>query len=139
MIVNISKKKIKHLRKKARTPANLRFRDSKVGSECLQCNLPMTKSSPAGEDFSSVTIEHIVPLDPRYGGDSRSSNLEIICFSCNNGRNQYKKKNDDLGIILPDLFWWSSIYHNNHFCKKILLEFFPHEWDDLKNFLPRMK
>ena len=140
MVIKKSNKRImKHLRNKVRTLANLQFRDSKVGSECLQCNLPMTKSSPPGDDSSSVTIEHIIPIDLRYGGDNSSSNLEIICYSCNDGRNQFKTKNDNLDIILPDLFWRASIYHCNHFYKKILLEIFPLEWDELKSFLPKMK
>ena len=84
MVIKKSNKRImRHLRNKVRTLANLQFRDSKVGSECPQCNLSMTKSSPPGDDSSSVTIEHIIPIDLRYGGDNSSSNLEIICYSCN--------------------------------------------------------
>ena len=139
MVISNNKKRTKHLRKQARKTANLRLRDSKVGSACPQCNLLMTKSSPPGDDFSSVTIEHIVPIDPRYGGDSSPQNLEIICYSCNDGRNQFKKKNDNLDITLPALFWWSSINHSHQFYKRFLLDIYPLEWGQLKKFLSRMK
>ena len=131
-----NRKKIRtHLRRKSQNKRNLRFRNSKVGKKCPQCGYSMNKTSPPGKDPFSVTIEHIQPMDLVHGGDSNMSNLEIICYSCNNARNKLKQKYELKGDILPDKFWYSSIYHERPRNKINLIKIYPNEWSDLLQLL----
>ena len=134
----INNKKLKNTyRRKSRSKSVLRFRDSSVGNECPQCGVSMTKSAPPGEDPSSVTIEHIQPLDFKYGGSCNLSNLEIICDSCNNKRNILKKNYEIRGDILPDKFWYASLYHKLPYYNKILQEIYSQEWEELQKLIIR--
>tara|TARA_B100001996_G_C18299462_1_gene454041 strand:+ start:84 stop:527 length:444 start_codon:yes stop_codon:yes gene_type:complete len=126
------KKKKKQLRRKSRSKSNMRFRDSKVGMQCPQCGVFMTESSPPGKNPCSVTIEHIQPMDFLHGGASNISNIEIICDSCNNARNKLKQKYELKGDILPDKFWYLSLYHELSSNKTKLNKIYPQEWDDLQ-------
>jgi len=113
----------------------MRFRDSKVGMKCPQCEISMTKSSPPGKDPCSVTIEHIQPMDLLHGGDSNISNIEIICDSCNNARNKLKQKYELKGDILPDKFWYLSLHNERPSNKTKLKNIYPQEWEDLLQLL----
>ena len=126
-------------RRKSRSKSNLRFRDSSVGRKCPQCGVSMTKSAPPGKDPCSVTIEHIQPLDSKHGGSYKRSNIEIICDNCNDSRNQLKKSYEKRGDILPDKFWYSSLYHEQPYYKKILEEIYPQEWGELRDTISRNK
>jgi hypothetical protein len=95
----------------------------------------MTKSSPPGKDPCSVTIEHIQPIDFLHGGNSNDSNIEIICDYCNNARNQLKQKYELEGDILPDKFWYLSIYHERSSNLTKLENIYPQEWGDLLQLL----
>jgi len=130
------RKRIKRqLRRKSRCNSNMRIRDSKVGMKCPQCGIRMTKSSPPGKDPCSVTIEHIQPIDFLHGGNSNDSNIEIICDYCNNARNQLKQKYELEGDILPDKFWYLSIYHERSSNLTKLENIYPQEWGDLLQLL----
>lgn len=112
------------------------FRDSHVGKVCPQCGDLMTAATdPEEYDPFSVTIEHIIPVDPRHGGVDNESNFKTICRSCQCARNQIKQFYENRNDILPDKFWLASINHNESKFKRVLTDIFPSEWEKLREIL----
>ena len=92
-------------------------------------------TDPEEYDPFSVTIEHVIPLDPRHGGVDNESNFKIICRSCQCARNQIKQFYENRNDILPDMFWLASINHNEPRYKRVLTDIFPSEWGKLREIL----
>ena len=81
-----------------------RFVQSKIGFPCPPCGDKMVATC---NHTTMATLEHVIPLS--HGGSNHSSNLDVICLSCQRARNYVKQYFENQEDFVPKEYWQLSL------------------------------